>query len=108
MFGSDITMGIVPCSLSGLRRLTRPLLLAMLSFAFPLPALGPESQAATAASVEVVEGTLQEGDFFVYQAKNLKRGDRLEVHGAGTSGNLDPLIWVTDTSRPLSDLLSSR
>jgi hypothetical protein len=78
----------------------------MLSFAFPLPALGPESQAATAASVEVVEGALQEGDFFVYQAKNLKRGDRLEVHGAGTSGNLDPLISVTDTSRPLSDLIA--
>jgi hypothetical protein len=49
----------------------------MLAFTFALPALAQENQAGTAASVEVVEGTLQEGDFFAYQARNLKRGDRL-------------------------------
>jgi hypothetical protein len=87
-----------------MRCIARALLLVMLAFTFALPALAQENQAGTAASVEVVEGTLQEGDFFAYQARNLKRGDRLEVHGAGTSGNLDPLITVSDASRRLSDL----
>jgi hypothetical protein len=106
MSESNITVGIVPCSLSGLRRFGRSLLLVTLAFAFALPALAPASQAATSPSVDVIEGTLQEGEFILYRVRNLKRGDKLEVHGAGTSGSLDPFVTVTDTSRPLSDLVA--
>ena len=75
-------------SISGMRCFARALLLVMPALTFALPALAQENEAVTAASVEVVAGTLQEGDFVAYQARDLKRGDRLEVHGAGTSGTL--------------------
>jgi hypothetical protein len=56
--------------------------------------------------VQRITARLQAGDVHAYLLKDLRAEDRLAVSMRSTSGNLDPMTGIVDTSVPLGELLT--
>jgi hypothetical protein len=55
--------------------------------------------------VQRITERLQAGETHAYLLKDLRAGDRLAVSMRSTSGNLDPMIGIKDTTVPLGDAM---
>jgi hypothetical protein len=47
--------------------------------------------------VQELTGTIEPGEIIIYDLPSLRQGQKLFVHASATSGNLDPIIFITDT-----------
>lgn len=47
--------------------------------------------------VQELTGTIEPGEIIIYDLPALRKGQKLYVYAAATSGNLDPIIFITDT-----------
>ena len=72
----------------------------MLSQASPSAAQGQP------ARVQRITGRLQAGETHAYLLNDLQAGDRLTVSMRATSGNLDPLIGIVDTTVSLEEFVA--
>lgn len=56
--------------------------------------------------VQKITERLQAGETDAYILKDLQPGDRLTVLMQATSGNLDPLVGILDTTKPLEEVVT--
>jgi hypothetical protein len=75
------------------------LVIVLLGQATPTAAQEPPGR------VQRIPGRLQAGEVHAYLLKDLRAGDRLAVSMRSTSGNLDPMIGIKDTTVPLGDAM---
>lgn len=47
--------------------------------------------------VQVLNGKIEPGEVIVYLLPDLSTGQTLYIHASATSGNLDPIVFITDT-----------
>jgi hypothetical protein len=47
--------------------------------------------------VQELTGKIEPGEIIIYNLPSLFRGQKLYVHASATSGNLDPIVFLTDT-----------
>jgi hypothetical protein len=47
--------------------------------------------------VQELTGIIEPGEIIIYDLPSLRQGQKLYVHATATSGNLDPIIFITDT-----------
>ena len=47
--------------------------------------------------VQELTGTIEPGEIIIYDLPSLRQGQKLYVYATATSGNLDPIIFITDT-----------
>lgn len=46
--------------------------------------------------VQELTGTIEPGEIIIYDLPSLRQGQKLYLHATATSGNLDPIIFITD------------
>ena len=48
--------------------------------------------------VQELTGRIEPGEIIIYDLPSLRQGQKLYLHASATSGNLDPIIFITDTA----------
>jgi hypothetical protein len=80
-------------------------ILALIVVLTPLATLSPASaQDQEAGQVQELTGKIEQGKLRFYLLPDLKQGQTLYVHVSGTSGNLDPLVGLVDTTYDVATL----
>ncbi len=82
-------------------------LLVFASTLIGLLAITIPAKAQELAEVQELTGDMGPGAALVYDLPQLKRGQILYVYAQGTSGNLDPLVLITDGDADQSDMRSN-
>ena len=78
------------------------LLIAVLAL---VTGLGVAQAQEASGPIQEIAGRTEPGRAVVYSLPNLRRGETLFVHATGTSGNLDPIMALTDASLDASTLV---
>lgn len=86
-----------------LSRVRIPILLLLVSLV-SLFAAGPAAAQSDSGRVQRLTERLEAGDADAYLVRNLQPGDRLTVSMRTTSGNLDPLVGISDTALTAAEL----
>lgn len=66
--------------------------------------VAPAAAQGRTGLVQRITGRLEAGENHAYLIRGLQPGDRLSVSMRATSGNLDPVAGVMDSSRPLTEI----
>ena len=90
-------MKMLLVSASNISRMALVLGVGLILVLSPLTSLGPVG-AQSQGQVEVLTGKIDSGEITIYQLPGLQQGQRLYIHAAGTSSNLDPIVGVLDGS----------
>jgi hypothetical protein len=58
-----------------------------------------ESAAAQqGGQVQELTGTIEPGEIIIYDIPSLRQNQNIQIHASTISGNLDPIIFITDTT----------
>ena len=93
---------------TGSRKITKISWLIVFLIAFTIIAgqIIPVTQAAAQGrqKVQIVTGIIEPGEIIIYYLPDLIQGQVLYVHASTLSGNLDPIIFITDTDVNAADM----
>lgn len=80
------------------------LILLLFGLVFPRTAAPLAAQGTEEGTAQQINDQLAVGETHTYIVRGLQAGDRLTITMRATSGNLDPMVGVMDTSRSLTEV----
>jgi hypothetical protein len=98
-----MTKKLILGKLVEMKRVSKSLILALIVLLIPLATWAPAA-AQEGGQVQELTGKIEQGKLRFYLLPELKQGQTLYVHATGTSGNLDPLVGLVDTTYDIAAL----
>jgi hypothetical protein len=98
-----MTKKLILGKLVEMKRVSKSLILALIVLLIPLATWAPAA-AQEGGQVQELTGKIEQGKLRFYLLPELKQGQTLYVHATGTSGNLDSLVGLVDTTYDIAAL----